>query len=130
MRATCLAALVVVILWGVNFVAMKWGCAVSAPSSWAPRATCVQRCRWCCWCARRACTGAGCCCSGCSRAWGSSAFLFMGLKVGMTAGLASVLLQTQVFFTALLGFALLRERPGCRCAWAWGWRRWGWCVLR
>ena len=43
---------------------------------------------------------------------GQFGFLFMGLKVGMTAGLASVLLQTQVFFTALLGFALLRERPG------------------
>ena len=36
--------------------------------------------------------------------------LFFALKVGMTAALASVLLQTQVFFTALFGFVLLGER--------------------
>jgi O-acetylserine/cysteine efflux transporter len=48
---------------------------------------------------------------------GQFGFLFIGLKVGMTAGLASVLLQTQVFFTALFGFALLRERPGPSLRW-------------
>ena len=48
---------------------------------------------------------------------GQFGFLFVGLKVGMTAGLASVLLQTQVFFTALFGFALLRERPGLPLRW-------------
>jgi O-acetylserine/cysteine efflux transporter len=37
--------------------------------------------------------------------------LFVSLKVGMSAALASVLLQTQVFFTALFAFVLLRERP-------------------
>ena len=36
--------------------------------------------------------------------------LFLALKVGMSAALASVLLQTQVFFTALFGFVLLGER--------------------
>lgn len=41
---------------------------------------------------------------------GQFGFLFWALKVGMTAALASVLMQTQVFFTALLGFVLLRER--------------------
>ncbi|WP_427915605.1 EamA family transporter [Ramlibacter sp. MMS24-I3-19] len=37
--------------------------------------------------------------------------LFIALRVGMTASLASVLQQTQVFFTAIFGFLLLRERP-------------------
>jgi O-acetylserine/cysteine efflux transporter len=41
---------------------------------------------------------------------GQFGLLFTGLQVGMTAGLASVLLQTQVFFTALFAFVLLRER--------------------
>jgi O-acetylserine/cysteine efflux transporter len=41
---------------------------------------------------------------------GQFGILFFALKVGMTAALASVLLQTQVFFTALFGFLLLRER--------------------
>jgi len=36
--------------------------------------------------------------------------LFTALRVGMTAALASVLMQTQVFFTALFGYLLLRER--------------------
>lgn len=42
---------------------------------------------------------------------GQFGFLFVGLKLGMTAALASVLMQTQVFFTAILGFLLLGERP-------------------
>jgi O-acetylserine/cysteine efflux transporter len=38
--------------------------------------------------------------------------LFTALKVGMTGSLASVLMQTQVFFTAILSHFLLRERAG------------------
>ncbi len=41
---------------------------------------------------------------------GQFGILFFALKVGMTAALASVILQTQVFWTALFGFVLLRER--------------------
>jgi O-acetylserine/cysteine efflux transporter len=37
--------------------------------------------------------------------------LFIGLKVGMPASLASVVLQLHVFFTILLAAALLGERP-------------------
>jgi O-acetylserine/cysteine efflux transporter len=40
---------------------------------------------------------------------GQFGFLFLALKVGMSAALGSVLMQTQVFFTALFGFVLLRE---------------------
>lgn len=43
---------------------------------------------------------------------GQFGLMFLSLKVGMTAALASVMLQTQVFFTALFGFVLLRERAG------------------
>jgi O-acetylserine/cysteine efflux transporter len=35
--------------------------------------------------------------------------LFIALNVGMSGALGSVLMQTQVFFTALFGFVLLRE---------------------
>jgi O-acetylserine/cysteine efflux transporter len=41
---------------------------------------------------------------------GQFGFLFLALQVGMTAALASVLMQTHVFFTALFGFVLLHER--------------------
>jgi O-acetylserine/cysteine efflux transporter len=40
---------------------------------------------------------------------GQFGFLFTALQIGMTAALASVLMQTQVFFTALFGYMLLRE---------------------
>ena len=41
---------------------------------------------------------------------GQFGFLFTALKVGMTGSLASVLMQTQVFFTAIFSYLLLRER--------------------
>ena len=107
-----LAALVVVVLWGVNFVAMKWGLRSFSPFQLgAARYLCAAlplvllvrppRMHWR-WVLL----------FGLFQGVGQFGFLFVGLKVGMTAGLASVLLQTQVFFTALFGFALLRERPG------------------
>jgi O-acetylserine/cysteine efflux transporter len=37
-------------------------------------------------------------------------FLFTGMKVGMTAGLASLLMQTQIFFTVFLAFSFLGEK--------------------
>lgn len=37
--------------------------------------------------------------------------LFTGMKLGMPAGLSSLIMQTQVFFTVLLAALLLRERP-------------------
>jgi O-acetylserine/cysteine efflux transporter len=43
---------------------------------------------------------------------GQFGLLFVSLRAGMSAALASVLLQTQVFFTALFGAALLGERVG------------------
>ncbi len=42
---------------------------------------------------------------------GQFGFVFVALQVGMTAALASVLMQTQVFFTALFSLVLLGERP-------------------
>ncbi|HWR44227.1 EamA family transporter [Sporomusa sp.] len=44
---------------------------------------------------------------------GQFSFLFMGMKVGMPAGLASLVLQSQAFFTLLVGVVWLGER------WSW-----------
>ncbi len=38
------------------------------------------------------------------------AFLFVAIKVGMPAGLASLVLQAQVFFTLLLGVVLMGDK--------------------
>ena len=42
---------------------------------------------------------------------GQFSLLFWAIKVGMPSGLASVVHQSQVFFTVLLAAAVLRERP-------------------
>ncbi|OLP56283.1 hypothetical protein BJF92_15420 [Rhizobium rhizosphaerae] len=45
---------------------------------------------------------------------GQFALLFTGMAVGITAGLASVVLQSQAFLTILIASAFLRERPTFR----------------
>jgi len=48
---------------------------------------------------------------GFSSSFGIYAFLNLAIYFGMTAGLSSVVLQTQAFFTIILAFFLLGERP-------------------
>src|SRR4051812_546010 len=43
---------------------------------------------------------------------GQFGLLFLSLRVGMSAALASVLMQTQAFFTPLFGLAVLNEKVG------------------
>lgn len=104
------AALAVVVVWGVNFVVMKFGLRDFTPFQLGtaryvfavlPLALFIRPpnipWKWLAF-------------YGLFQGVGQFGILFVALKVGMTAALASVLLQTQVFFTALFGFVLLRER--------------------
>ena len=104
------AALVVVLVWGVNFVVMKFALRDFTPFQLGaaryvfavlPLVLFVRppRIAWK-WVLLY----------GCFQGVGQFGILFIALKVGMTAALASVLLQTQVFFTTLFGFVLLQER--------------------
>ena len=106
------AVLVVVLLWGVNFVVMKFALRDFTPFQLGaaryvfavlPLALFIRppKIPWK-WMLLY----------GCFQGVGQFGILFIALKVGMTAALASVLLQTQIFFTALFGFVLLRERVG------------------
>lgn len=103
-----LAALAVVVIWGLNFVAMKHSLNEFTPFQlglfryifavlplllFVPKPNLSWR--WL--------VPAG------LAQLGQFAFLFVALQVGMTAALASVLMQTQVFFTTILGFFLLNE---------------------
>ena len=54
---------------------------------------------------------------GLAQGLGQFGFLFLGLQLGMTAGMASVVMQTQAFFTLLLAAPLLGERAK---PWQWG----------
>lgn len=106
------AALAVVAIWGVNFVVMKWGLRHFTPFQLgAARYLCAAlplvffvrppavHWRWVLL-------------YGLFQGVGQFGMVFLALHVGLTAALASVLVQTQVFFTALWAFLLLHERPG------------------
>jgi O-acetylserine/cysteine efflux transporter len=104
------AAMIVVVLWGVNFVVMKFALRDFTPLQLGaarylfavlPLVLFIRppKVPWK-WVVLY----------GLFQGVGQFGFLFLALKVGMTAALASVLLQTQVFFTALFGFVLLHER--------------------
>lgn len=111
-RTDLLAALCVVLIWGTNFVAMKVGLKDFTPFQLgAARYTLAvlplilfvrpPRLHWK-WVVL----------FGLFQGVGQFGLLFLALRVGMTAALASVLLQTQVFFTALFGVLFLKERIG------------------
>ncbi|WP_429951615.1 EamA family transporter [Comamonas sediminis] len=106
-----LAALAVVVIWGVNFVAMKWGLQYFTPFQLGtvrfvfaalPLVFFVRipRMHWR-WLLL----------FGLFQGVAQFGFGFFAFKLGMTAALASVLMQTQVFFTSIFAFAMLRERP-------------------
>lgn len=110
-RDLCAAAAVVVI-WGLNFVAMKLGLRDFTPLqlgagrfffAFAPLALWVRppRIGWK-WVVTH------------SMLQGVAQFtlLFFALKIGMTAALAPVLMQTAVFFTAIFASLLLHESVG------------------
>lgn len=111
-RAELASALAIVVIWGTNFVVMKTALRHFTPFQLGagrylfatlPLLLFVRppRLHW-----RFVVL------YGLFQGLGQFAFLFTALRVGMTASLASVLMQTQVFFTAIFGFVLLRERPG------------------
>ncbi|WP_028534000.1 EamA family transporter [Paludibacterium yongneupense] len=102
-------ALAIVLIWGVNFAVIKWGVhgvpplllgalrfgTLAAVAVWfVPRPALPWR-----WLIAYALTVAV----------GQFGFLFCAIKFGMPAGLASVVLQAQVFFTLVLGRWLARE---------------------
>jgi len=103
---------VVVLVWGTNFVAMKIGLGYFTPFqlgagrflfAFLPLALILRHPgaapRWIL-------------AFGVAQGLGQFGLLFVALQVGMTAALASVLLQVHVFFSAGLGVALLGETVG------------------
>ena len=104
-----LAALFVVLIWGTNFVAMKFALRELTPFQLGagrylfavlPLIVFVRppKLPWK-WVVLY----------GLFQGVGQFGLLFLSLRVGMSAALASVVLQTQVFFTAFFGVAVLGE---------------------
>jgi O-acetylserine/cysteine efflux transporter len=106
------AAAAVVLIWGTNFVAMKVALRELTPFQlgagrylfavlplllFVPRPRLGTR-----WIVLY----------GLFQGVGQFGLLFFSLRIGMSAALASVLLQTQVFFTALFASVVMKERVG------------------
>ncbi|ALB62775.1 Permease of the drug/metabolite transporter (DMT) superfamily [Cronobacter condimenti 1330] len=109
-RKDGLLALLVVLAWGVNFVVIKVGLHAMPPLLLAglrfllvafPALLFVARPKV----PLRLLLGYGLTIS-----FGQFAFLFSAIKFGMPAGLASLVLQAQAFFTIVLGVFAFRER--------------------
>lgn len=104
------AALVVVVVWGVNFVVMKFALRDFTPFQLGAARYVFAVLPLVLFVRPPAIPWKWLVFYGLFQGVGQFGILFLALKVGMTAALASVLLQTQVFFTALFGFVLLHER--------------------
>ena len=104
------AALVVVLVWGVNFVAMKFALRDFTPFQLGAARFVFAALPLVLFVRPPQVPWKWVVLYGLFQGVGQFGILFIALKVGMTAALASVLLQTQVFFTALFGFLLLHER--------------------
>jgi O-acetylserine/cysteine efflux transporter len=106
-----LAALLVVTILGVNFVAIKVGletvpplmlCTLRFACAAAPAVLVIRPPR------APAALVAG---FGLALGVGQFGLLFTAIRLGMPAGLSSLLIQVQVPFTVALAWALLKERP-------------------
>ena len=104
------SALAVVFLWGINFVIMKFALRDFTPFQLGAARYVLAVLPLALFIRPPAVPWKWVVLYGLFQGVGQFGILFFALKVGMTAALASVLLQTQVFFTALFGFVLLRER--------------------
>lgn len=104
-----LAALLVILLWGLNFVPMKFALLEFTPFQVGAARFFLAAFPLVLFIARPAVPLKWLLLFVLTQGVGQFAFLFFALKLGMTAALASVLMQTQVFFTALMGVLLLGE---------------------
>ena len=112
-----LFALVVIAVWGINFVVMKWGlqetsplllCALRFAAASLPFLLFIRPPAHLPWRWLAA--------YGLVQGVGQFGLLFVGMQVGMPAGMASVVLQTQAFISLLLAAVLMQERPR---SWQW-----------
>lgn len=119
-RPDWFSAIIVIVVWGLNFVVMKWGldklsplllCALRFAAASLPLLLLVRPPKNLSWGVLAA--------YGLVQGVGQFGLLFTGMKLGMPAGMASVVLQTQAFITMLMAAAFLQEKP----------RRWQWMGL-
>lgn len=104
-----LAALLVILLWGLNFVPMKFALLEFTPFQMGAARFFLAAFPLVLFVARPAVPFKWLLLFVLTQGVGQFAFLFFALQLGMTAALASVLMQTQIFFTAVMGVLVLGE---------------------
>jgi O-acetylserine/cysteine efflux transporter len=112
-----LGAAAVVVIWGLNFVVMKFALQDFSPMLLGALRFAAASLPFLLFLARPQLPWRFIAAYGLAQGLGQFGFLFLGLKLGMPAGMASVVMQTQAFFTILLAGPLLGERAS---AWQWG----------
>ena len=104
------AALGVVLIWGTKFVAMKLALAELTPFPLGAGRYCFAVLPLLLFIKPPKLPRKWVVLYGLFQGVGQFGLLFLSLRIGMSAALASVILQTQVFFTAFFGVVLLGER--------------------
>jgi O-acetylserine/cysteine efflux transporter len=109
-RLDYLKALAVVLIWGLNFVVMKVGLPGLGPMLLGALRFAVASMPFVLWVRRPNVPWRFGLLYGLVQGVGQFGLLFTGIALGMTAGMASVVMQAQAFFTLLLAAPLLGER--------------------
>jgi len=109
-RGDLLRALAVVVIWGLNFVVMKVGLQGLGPMLLGALRFAAAALPFLLFVRFPNLPLRYVMAYGLAQGLGQFGFLFLGLQMGMTAGMASVVMQTQAFFTLLLAVPVLGER--------------------
>ena len=109
-RLDYLKALAVVLIWGLNFVAMKVGLPGLGPMLLGALRFAAASLPFVLFVRRPNVPWRFVLLYGLVQGVGQFGLLFTGIALGMTAGMASVVMQAQAFFTLLLAAPLLGER--------------------
>lgn len=109
-RGDLLRALAVVVIWGLNFVVMKIGLQGIGPMLLGALRFAAAALPFLLFVRFPKLPWRYVVAYGLAQGLGQFGFLFLGLQMGMTAGMASVVMQTQAFFTLLLAVPVLGER--------------------
>ncbi len=104
-----LAAVIIVVVWGANFVVMKWGLEDFPPLLLAGLRFFFVAFPAIFFIPRPAVAWRHVLFYGATIPIGQFALLFLALAMGMPAGLASIVMQSQAFMTGLIAVMLLRE---------------------
>ena len=105
-------ALSVALVWGLSFIAIRWGVDEVAPLLLTALRYVFAALPAVFFVKRPAVGWPLLIVYGLAIGVGQFGLLFLAIKLGMPAGLSSLVIQLQVFFTIFLAFAFFGERPG------------------